>query len=215
MAGPALAMTEERKALVDRSKADRRRYHRVSVDLPGKLFNPANSREAACKVLDLSPGGAQVESDFEPELDSPIILYVDGFGRFEGQVTRPTGRGFGVKFNCSALKRERIAEQLMLMMNRGMIDETVLRRHERAPKPGLATFTRSSGEVVACEVLDLSLSGVSLKTHHRPPIGETVLIGQMAGRIARHHENGIGVEFIRQSYERAPAEQRPRLAASK
>jgi len=207
-------MTEERKALVEQAKADRRRYRRVSVDLPGKLFVPADGREAACKVLDLSPGGAQIESEFEPEVETQIVLYVDGFGRFEGQVARAVGGGFGIRFNCSALKRERIAEQLMLLMNSGIADVTALRRHERAPTPGTATFTRSSGEVVACEVLDLSLSGVSLKTDLRPPLGETVLIGQMAGRIVRHHENGIAIEFIRAAIERAPAEQRSRIAAS-
>jgi hypothetical protein len=37
---------------------------------------------------------------------------------------------------------------------------------------------------------------VSLKTDVRPPIGEFVLIGQMAGRVARHHDQGIGIEFV-------------------
>jgi len=54
----------------------------------------------------------------------------------------------------------------------------------------------ADGQLVACEVLDLSVSGVSLKTKLRPPIGEFVLIGQMAGRIARHHDQGIGIEFV-------------------
>jgi hypothetical protein len=45
-------------------------------------------------------------------------------------------------------------------------------------------------------VLDLSMSGISVKTKVRPPIGEFVLIGQMAGRIARHHDEGIGIEFV-------------------
>ncbi len=47
-----------------------------------------------------------------------------------------------------------------------------------------------------CEVLDLSTSGVSVKTDIRPPVGEYVLIGQMAGRVARHHESGVGIEFV-------------------
>ena len=52
------------------------------------------------------------------------------------------------------------------------------------------------GEIVNCEVLDLSLSGVSLGTEMRPPIGEFVLIGQMAGRVVRHHDTGIGITFV-------------------
>ena len=46
--------------------------------------------------------------------------------------------------------------------------------------------------------MDISASGVSLKTDVRPAIGEFVLIAQMAGRIARHHEQGIGIEFVGQ-----------------
>ena len=61
---------------------------------------------------------------------------------------------------------------------------------------GLARFTRANGDVVSCEVLDLSMSGVSLETVSRPPLGEVVLIGQMAGRVARHHDNGIAIEFM-------------------
>ena len=39
-------------------------------------------------------------------------------------------------------------------------------------------------------------SGVSLKTDARPPLGEVVLIGQMAGKVVRHHETGIAIEFV-------------------
>jgi hypothetical protein len=48
---------------------------------------------------------------------------------------------------------------------------------------------------VACEVVDLSLSGLSLKTTVKPPIGEVITIGQVSGRVVRHHESGIAVEF--------------------
>jgi len=47
-------------------------------------------------------------------------------------------------------------------------------------------------------LIDLSLSSVSLATEIRPPVGELVLIGQMAARIARHHGTGIGIEFLSQ-----------------
>ena len=45
---------------------------------------------------------------------------------------------------------------------------------------------------------DISVGGVSLKTDVKPPIGEFVLIAQIAGRIARHHDHGIGIEFVGQ-----------------
>jgi PilZ domain len=196
MPGLAHSMATDRERVVAQAKAERRRHRRVRVDLPGRLFVPAEEREMHCQVTDLSPGGAQIACDSALAADTGIILYIDGFGRFEGSVTRPAKGSFGIRFSCSALKRERVAEQLTLFMNGGSTDESVLRRHDRAPTKGLARFTRANGDIVGCEVLDLSLSGVSLKTDMRPPLGETVLIGQMAGRIVRHHESGIAIEFV-------------------
>ena len=203
MPGLALAMTVDRESVVAHAKAERRRFVRVPVDLSGRLFVPGDGREATCKVVDLSPGGAQLSCEFVPAADTNIVLYIDGFGRFEGTVMRPEDTTFGVKFNCSALKRERVAEQLTLYMNRGEVDESLLRRHDRTPTKGFARFTRANGDILACEVVDLSLSGVSLKTDARPPLGEVVLIGKMAGKVVRHHEAGIAIEFVGPPTEKA------------
>ncbi len=192
----AAKIMKDEAPLIAKAKAERRRFRRVRVDLPGRLFVPADSRECHCKVVDLSPGGASIECDLALEADTQVVLYVDGFGRLEGSVIRAADGSFGVRFNCTAAKRERIAEQMILLMNSKLLDESELRRHDRTPTKGIARFTRADGQFVACEVMDLSVSGVSLKTNMRPPIGEFVLIGQMAGRIARHHEQGIGIEFV-------------------
>jgi hypothetical protein len=190
-------MTEGEPAL-NQARNERRRFRRVRVDLPGRLFTPADGKEAHCRICDLSPGGAAIACDMLPEPGTQVILYVDGFGRFEGQVMRMDDSSFGVFFSCTALKRERTAEQLTLFLNKDIVDETVMRRHERTSQKGFAKFTRADGQIVQCEVMDISSSGVSLKTDVRPTIGEFVLIAQMAGRIARHHEQGIGIEFVGQ-----------------
>ena len=138
-----------------------------------------------------------------------MVLYVDNFGRFEGTVVRRDGYGFGVAFVCTPSKRERIAEQLILFLNKTLVDESVLRRHERASQKGFAKFTRADGQVVQCEVMDISVGGVALKTDVRPPIGEFVLIAQIAGRVARHHEDGIGIQFVGQ--EKASEQPTPQI----
>jgi hypothetical protein len=182
--------------IVEKAKAERRRFRRVPVNLPGRLFVPADSREATCKITDMSPGGASVECDCIPEDGSQIVLYIDGFGRFEGTVARQDEQGFGVRFVSTALKRERTAEQLTLLMNKSLIDEIDLRRDDRTPTKALTRFTRCDGTLTDCEVIDLSASGISLRTEIKPPIGEFILVGQLAGRIARHHKDGIGIEFV-------------------
>lgn len=190
-------MTEGEPALIQ-ARIERRRFRRVRVDLPGRLFTPVNGNEARCQICDLSPGGAAIACEMLPEPGTQVILYVDGFGRFEGHVMRMDDSSFGVLFSCTALKRERTAEQLTLFLNKDLVDETVMRRHERTNQKGFAKFTRADGQIVQCEVMDISSSGVSLKTDVRPTIGEFILIAQMAGRVARHHEHGIGIEFIGQ-----------------
>jgi hypothetical protein len=182
--------------VIARSRADRRRFRRVRVDLPGKLFVPADAQEYACTVTDLSPGGASVSFGAPLPPETQIVLYIDTFGRFEGTIVRRDGQNAGIRFASTALKRERTAEQLILYMNRALLEEADLRRADRTPTKGLTRFTRADGQIVPCEVLDLSITGISVKTDVRPPVGEFVLIGQLAGRIARHHEQGIGIEFV-------------------
>jgi len=190
-------MTDSEVAFTQ-APAERRRFRRVRVDLPGRLFTPADGKEARCQICDLSPGGAAIACEIMPEQGTQVVLYVDGFGRFEGHVMRLDDSSFGVLFACTALKRERTAEQLTLFLNKDLVDESALRRHERTSQKGFAKFTRADGQIVHCEVMDISAGGVSLKTEIRPAIGEFVLIAQMAGRIARHHEQGIGIEFVGQ-----------------
>jgi hypothetical protein len=168
------------------------------------LFFPDTAQECVCRVADLSPGGASIEDCAQnPEAGRPVVLYLEGFGRFEGSVVRRDSRpGFGVRFNATLLKREKIAEQLTIHMNRDLlIDAPVVRSHDRTPTKGVAQFTRADGTINKCEVIDLSPTGVSLKTTIRPQIGEFVLIGQLAGRVARHHADGVGIQFVGLSLE--------------
>ena len=197
MQGLAMSI-KDAEPVVAKAGAERRRFRRVRVDLPGRLFVPSDAREARCTISDLSPGGAAIVCEMIPEAGTPVILYVDGFGRFEGNVVRRDGYGFGIAFICTPSKRERTAEQLILFLNKALVDDSVMRRHERSNQKGFARYTRADGQIVHCEVMDISVGGVSLRTDVKPPIGEFVLIAQIAGRVARHHADGIGIEFVGQ-----------------
>ena len=188
-------MIVNREAIIARATAERRRHLRVEVDLSGKFFLPAEQQEAPCRIVDLSPTGARVASEFVPQTGSSIVLYIDEFGRFECDVVRAEWGHFGVLFRCSSLKQARLAEQLEIIAKQGVRAAGTLRRHERRSTADLKQFVRGNGETVACEVLDLSLSGLSLKSTVKPPIGEVVTVGQTSGRVVRHHETGFAIEF--------------------
>lgn len=186
----------DKDPVLARSRADRRRFRRIRIDLPGKLFVPSTSQEHACTVVDLSPGGASVAMDSLLPIETAVVLYANTFGRFEAVVARLDGPRLGLKFLSTPLKRDRTAEQLTLFLNKSLLDESELRRDDRQSTKGLTRFVRHDGQIVPCEVLDLSMSGISVKTDVKPPVGEFVLIGQLAGRVARHHVDGLGIEFV-------------------
>src|SRR5262249_8182645 len=88
--------------------------------------------------------------------------------------------------------------------------EFALRRHKRLSTNKVSAFTRESGSVVPCTILDISTSGLSVQTDVRPQIGEFVLMsGNVAGG-TRLHENGIGLEFIAGGRDDETTRQAPR-----
>src|SRR5262249_432122 len=184
---------KDAEPIVAKAKAERRRYRRVPLDLPGKVFVPDDGQEAPCKVINLSPGGAAIDCEVTPPPGTQVVLDVDGVGRFEGTVGGRGGRTYGIAFVCTQAKRDRIAEQLTLFLNKALGEETLVRRHGRTHQKGFAKFTRADGQIINCEVMDISVGGVSLKTDIRPPLGEYVLIAGLAGSTARprYHDRGI------------------------
>ncbi len=105
-------MRIDRDRVIDRARADRRRYRRVDLNIAGKLFLPDAQSEMPCHIFDLSPGGARIGAETALTAGLTVILYVGEFGRFEGTVVRLWGGDFGVQFTCSALKRERISASI-------------------------------------------------------------------------------------------------------
>ncbi|HMH65698.1 MAG TPA: PilZ domain-containing protein [Rhizomicrobium sp.] len=175
---------------------DQRSSERVAVRLAGKLFVPAEKSTLECIIINLSVGGAGIHCPEPPPLDAFVVLYVEGFGRFDGVTTRYVNGELGLKFVCKEAKRKRLEQDLESFVKEGMTSVTRLRRHRRNPvNTSIVFFSRADGSQAACKLMDLSFQGAMLKTHVRPPIGEIVHLGQTRGWVVRHHEQGIGVQF--------------------
>ena len=52
------------------------------------------------------------------------------------------------------------------------------------------------GRELACEVIDISLSGAGLRARVKPSIVSPVTLGRMKGRVVRHLEHGFAIEFL-------------------
>jgi hypothetical protein len=189
---------KEGQKIIARALREKRRFRRVKLPLTGRLYVPETQEESNCAIEDISPGDASLLCTLKEEPKGRAILYLDALGRFEGPIVRANEGGFVMTFSCSQQKREKLADQLSFEMNRHLLTESELRRSDRVEAVGgsVTHFTRSTGEQVRCGIIDLSMTGVSLRSDVRPPIGEHILVGHRAGRVARHHDDGVGVEFL-------------------
>jgi DNA-binding response OmpR family regulator len=111
------ALTSQSAAI---SQTDRRRYTRLHVDQLGYLYNPPHGKPLACRVMDLSAGGALIQSESECPQGRPLVLHVGGFGSFEGIVVRSAAGSAGFKFLMGELKRDRLKKALASFAKTGV-----------------------------------------------------------------------------------------------
>jgi hypothetical protein len=175
---------------------DRRRHKRYPVALLGR-FMRANKQEYPCRLADISVGGAAIMAPVEVELGERIVAYLDELGGLEGRVTRVFDGGFAIELKVSQHKREKLAAQITWLVNKDELGGAAGRRHQRLEVVNKSqTLVLPNGSPVDCRVLDVSLSGASIATLVRPPIGDIVMFGKLRCKVMRYHDRGIGVQFL-------------------
>lgn len=170
---------------------EKRAYQRVPIALAGKLFLPQKNVEQDCSVTNISLGGATLACEGQPDVGTDAVLTLPGFDQFSGVIIHSGPEKAGMRFDGSEAKRESIASRIMLHL---LTVAAAGAQPSFAPKQ----FKRPCGEVAEFEVRELSLGGAVLKTAARPPLGEVVMVGATPGRVTRHHDDGIALEFVRQ-----------------
>ncbi|MGB5948472.1 MAG: PilZ domain-containing protein [Parvibaculum sp.] len=192
---------------------ERRRYPRVPVSVKGRFLAP-DGAEHACSIRDMSLAGIALISEVEVPLGSHLIIYLDDFGRFEGPVVRHFDDGFAIETALTGPRRDRVAERLALYAKGG--EKAAAERRRIFPRyapqdAGIeegSVLTLSDGRTAPCRIVDMSLGGANVATELRAPIGMSVSIGRMNGRIVRHTVEGIAIEFTDMP-ERVSAISRP------
>jgi PilZ domain len=174
---------------------DRRRHRRVPVRVFGR-FMREDKQEYPCQVINMSPGGMALLSPLTCEDGERVVCYLDNFGRIEGVVARSFEGGFALRILASLYKREKIANMLTWIINQEMLGLAEERQHERVvPRNPSSKLILPNGEVHPCRVIDVSLSGASIASTVRPPLETMVILGRMRGRVVRHHDQGVAIQF--------------------
>ena len=125
-----------------------------------------------------------------------VVAYIDHVGRVEGTIARHLDGGFAMAISASRRKRERLADALTWLANRHVLNLPEDRRHERiVPSTQAASIKMEDGRTYDVRIIDLSLSGAAIEIDVRPAIGTLVWLGSMRGRVVRHFDEGIAIEF--------------------
>jgi len=94
-------------------------------------------------------------------------------------------------------KRERIANLLTWLTIQRALGLGEERKHERVvPRINASKLILPDGDVHNCRVIDVSLSGASIACAIKPAIDTVVILGRMRGRVVRHHDQGIALQFV-------------------
>jgi PilZ domain len=194
---PSPMALPQTKAVILPLSQERRRFQRVRVNLLGR-YMLADRREFPCQVVDMSPGGMAVLAPVSGQPGERVIAYVDHLGRLEGKIARQFQNGFAMTIAATPRKRDKLAAQLTWLANRHILSLPEDRRHGRiTPRNPTSRLVLPNGVNVVCRVIDISQSGAAIATDQRPEIGAPITIGKTAGRVVRHIEEGIAIEFTR------------------
>jgi hypothetical protein len=186
-----------KKSIVLPLSEERRRFQRVPVNLLGR-YMLSDRREYPCQVVNMSPGGMALIAPVCGQVAERVIAYVDHVGRLEGVIARHLENGFAMTIAATSRKRDKLAAQLTWLANRHILGLPEDRRHGRiTPRNPAGRLILANGINVACRVIDVSQSGAAVATDQRPDIGSPITIGRTSGRVVRHLEDGIAIEFTR------------------
>ncbi|MGD9965032.1 MAG: PilZ domain-containing protein [Hyphomonadaceae bacterium] len=174
---------------------ERRRFRRMPIEVSGRLLDPLG-REHDCRTADISPGDIRIAASILPQVGERVVIYLSGFGRVSGHVARKCGEGeVAIIFDFTAHKREKMAEQLTLAVNRDLgVEEPA--RAGLADDQRLIKLQFETGEAYEGEVVDFSLAGITIRSKRPPPlIGVWVRVGNVYGRVARLIEGGFAIDL--------------------
>ena len=179
-------------------ESSKRRHLRFELSLLGR-FMRGNKQEYPCRVNNISVGGGSFMSPVAVDDGERIVAYLDELGGVEGIVVRTFDGGFALKFSATLHKREKLCAQITWLINRSELEGFEGRRtgHERVISGAKNSIMRLSDEREIDVLLqDVSISGASVVTTTRPPLGMHVILGKLRALVVRHHPEGIGVQFL-------------------
>ncbi|MCB1463923.1 MAG: PilZ domain-containing protein [Nitratireductor sp.] len=189
-----MVVAAEKQQTIELTEQERQ-YQRVDLTLFGR-YMLSNRQEFPCQVLNMSPGSAAMVAPLSGDIGERVVAYIDHVGRLEGIVLRTLDNGFVMSVSATERKRDKLAAKLTWLANRHELNLPEDRRHERVvPRQRNAEIRLEDGRTYRTRIIDLSLSGAAIELDVRPAIGTVLWVGNLRGRVVRHFDEGVAIEF--------------------
>ncbi|MBL4595247.1 MAG: PilZ domain-containing protein [Robiginitomaculum sp.] len=186
---------DKRKArIVARLAAERRHFVRGKLEINGR-FLAASNREYPCQIIDISPGGLSIQSDFLPQPSEKIVLMMEHLGRVQAEVVRELTGGFAACIMATSRKRNQLASELTWLMNAERLGLQDDRAGPRNPHQGDVHVQLHDSTRFIATAVDISATGIALESTEKVSLGEPVTIGRLQGTVSRKTGFGFAVKF--------------------
>ncbi|KAA2235224.1 PilZ domain-containing protein [Salinarimonas soli] len=174
---------------------ERRRDERIHVRLQGRITSP-DGTDLPCATLTVSAGGLAVETPTLIPLGEHVVCHFEQIGQIDAVIVGHHEEGFAVAFVADRDTRGELVRKVDWIERRMEGEVGDVRRHPRhVPPPNVLTIRLGGGRSEQARLLDVSISGAAVEAEQLPPVGSTVWIGPMRGRVVRHLPNGYAVAF--------------------
>ena len=178
---------------------NKRKYPRYALTLPGR-FMRADKLDHPCRLIDISAESAAMTTSVPLAVGEKLIVYLMHLGGLEGTVVRLFPGSFAMMISGTQRKRDKLAVQIPRLAAESEIPEGEEREFPRVAGEQAALLVLPDGSTTVCPLQDLSMSGASVLTPSRPELGSEVLVDKRRAVVVRHHELGIGVEFVNEGF---------------
>ena len=162
----------------------------------------ADKLDHPCRLIDISVESAAMTTPVPLHVGEKLIVYLMHLGGLEGTVVRLFPDALAMMISGTQRKRDKLAAQIPRLAALSDIPESEERAFPRVTGDEAALLVLPDGSAMVCPLHDLSMSGASIVTPARPPLGAEVMLDKRHATVVRHHERGIGVEFVSDQFTR-------------
>lgn len=126
-----------------------------------------------------------------------FICYMDVVGRVPGTICGRIEGGFKATVNLTEARIARVMERLEWYQNHRQAQQQAgeARAHDRQTAHVQAELRLMNGATYPCEILDVSFSGMAIRTGIEISIGSPISVGSLSGVVVRAEGQNIGIKF--------------------